>query len=241
MTTTTKAPTTLPELPAVAERERLRKVADGHQAHRDRIDAEVARVKARTRALHDEIADAQLDVFNGDAKAQKRVDELRAERAELRTAYREERSGNGMVASGDLMEERETLRLAVRQTAAALKQLHIDRVEQFVANAAPMVAEAEAAIAKAREAVEAARVKWDLARSELNTISRHAGIGETPAFPITDRGTPTMRPHHVPADDLANVDLAIFQHSPGGKMETVLIDSPAYDELERASAWSRVR
>ena len=237
--TATKAPT--PALPAVAERERLRNVADGHQAHRDRINAEVARVKARTGALHSEIAEAQLAVFNGDAKAENRVRELRAERAALRTAYREERSGTGMMASGDLVEERETLRQAVRQTAEALKRLHIEHVEQFLANAAPMVTEAEEATAKAREAIEAARAKWDAARGELNTISRDAGIGETPEFPLVDRGPTMMRPHHVPAADLAQADVAIFAHSPGGRMETVLIGSPAFDELERGSAWTRVR
>ena len=239
MTTATKTPTKT--LPAVAERERLRGIAAGHAAHRDRIDEAIDRAKKRTHALHSEIAEAQLAKFNGDAEAEKLVKKLRAERAAIRDLYREDRSGPGVIASGDLVEERDTLRLAVRQTAEALKQLHIDRVEEFVANAAPMVAEAEAAIAKAREAVQVARAKWDEARGELNAISRDAGLGETPEFPLSDKGITTMRPHHIPAEDLAHADLAVFTHSPGGRMETVLIDSPAFEELERASAWTRVR
>ena len=237
MSSATKTPT----LPAVAERERLRGVAEGHQAHRDRLDTETARVKARLRALRDEIGAAQLAVFNGDTEAEKLVKKLRAERAELRILYREERQGNAMIVSGDLMEERETLATAVRGVAKDLSALHVDHVEEFLANAAPMVAEAEQAATEAVAAVKAARVKWDAARAELNTIARDAGIGEAPEFPITVRGTTTLRPHRVPAPDLAKADVAIFQHSPGGAYETVLIDSPAFEDLERASAWKRVR
>ena len=238
---TTAAKTTTTTLPAVVERERLREIAAGHQAHRDRLDAEITRAKARLHALHSEIAEAQLAVFNGDTKAEKLVQQLRDERAALRIAYHEERQGNGTVVSGDLMEERETLRKAVRQIAEALRRLHVEHVEEFLINTAPMVAEAEQALTDALDAVKVAKQKWDAARGELNTIGRDAGLGETPAFPVTVSGTTQMRPHHIPAADLADVDVAVFQYQPGGGIETVLVGSPAFEEFERAAAWTRVR
>lgn len=222
---TSKSPTKEQVAAVVKQRDELFERIERINATRDRVDAAIAKVKARSHELAAELAAARIDTSEGDDDAAKRVEALKAERESLRAQYTEQtRMGTLNKVQvydphGELSEQRTGVNDAMKRANTELLTLYRDHPAEFLAAAAPTVAAADKALAKAIEAVDAARNVWQQAASELHQFGNEAGIGQAPKFPIeVDTRTWQLRPRNVEVDDLATAELAVFRVRRGGML-----------------------